>query len=160
MREERDAVKLRAAEAADRAEGHAEQMRGKLARLESGRAALADVLRDVAAMVPEIELERPGSRASLWTHDDPVAGAALGDTVAGAALNDTVAGVALSDPVAAARRALQALQVMDAVLLRCHAHVLACGCAVWRSRPVGLRLSGAGSRVQRQGCAVAEVSLQ
>ena len=48
LREERDAVKLRAAEAADRAEGHAEQMRGKLARLESGRAALADVLRDVA----------------------------------------------------------------------------------------------------------------
>ena len=88
LREERDAVKLRAAEAADRAEGHAEQMRGKLARLESGRAALADVLRDVAAMVPEIELERPGSRGSLWTHDDPVAGA---------------------------RRALQALQVLDSV---------------------------------------------
>ena len=113
LREERDAVKLRAAEAADRAEGHAEQMRGKLARLESGRAALADVLRDVAAMVPEIELERPGSRGSgsLWTHDDPVAGAAL---------NEVVAGAALDDPVAGARRALQALQVLDSV----------CSCAV------------------------------
>ena len=110
LREERDAVKLRAAEAADRAEGHAEQMRGKLARLESGRAALADVLRDVAAMVPEIELERPGSRGSLWTHDDPVAGAAL---------NEVVAGAALDDPVAGARRALQALQVLDS----------ACSCA-------------------------------
>ena len=108
MREERDAVKLRAAEAADRAEGHAEQMRGKLARLESGRAALADALRDVAAMVPEIELERPGSQGSgsLWTHDDPVAGAALSEAVAGAALDE---------PIAGARRALQALQVLDSV---------------------------------------------
>ena len=106
LREERDAVKLRAAEAADRAEGHAEQMRGKLARLESGRAALADALRDVAAMVPEIELERPGSQGSgsLWTHDDPVAGAALSEAVAGAALDE---------PVAGARRALQALQVLE-----------------------------------------------
>ena len=113
LREERDAVKLRAAEAADRAEGHAEQMRGKLARLESGRAALADALRDVAAMVPEIELERPGSQGSgsLWTHDDPVAGAALSEAVAGAALDE---------PIAGARRALQALQVLDS----------ACSCAV------------------------------